>query len=134
MMKKKMNLTGKIYTIELLSGMIFYGIGILLITPPTNPLVIKYIGVGSLIVLQLVIIIFTMFRNSEKLDERALVNVYKASNLTVFILFFLFFVSGVVIQIFSLKISFSAAISAFILAIMLVTHSTVFRTLENLGK
>lgn len=57
-MKKKMELTGKIYTIELLSGMIFYVLGIGLITPPTNSPKIKYLGMGLLIVVQLFVITF----------------------------------------------------------------------------
>lgn len=63
-MKKELNLTGKIYTIEFLSGMIFYVIGVFLVTPATDPMYVKYLAIGFLVMIQLLIVtILTNWNN-----------------------------------------------------------------------
>lgn len=133
-MKNKTNLTSKIYMIELLCGMIFYGLGILFITPPTNPPFIKYLAVGSLLFVILAIIIFTAFSTTEKLDERALNNFYKSSTITFFFMLFFLLVCGTAVYFIPMSIIFSPAIASFMLAIILILHGSTFRSFELSGK
>lgn len=132
-MKKEMNLTGKIYLVEFLSGMLFYGMGILFITPPTEPIMVKYIGIGCLSLIELAILFWVLKSRSEKMDERAKNNFNKASNLTMISVSLLLLVLGIGIQLFSLKFYLSIGIISFILATILIIHAASFRQLEILG-
>lgn len=132
-MKKALNLTAKIYTIEFLSGMFFYSLGILITTPPTNPEIFKIIGIGSMLLILLAVIIKTLFTNSEKLDERAKNNFYKSSTITLLIALVFLVISGLLSQFLSLNLALSPAIVSFALATILVAHSSTFRTLELAG-
>ncbi|MBM7690503.1 hypothetical protein BCR24_15895 [Enterococcus ureilyticus] len=133
-MKTKMNLTGKIYTIELLSGMIFYSIGILFITPPTTPEITKYLAIGLMILVLLIIMVVTILTNTEKLDERALNNFYKSSNITFFFILIVLLIGGVITQFIPIDIKLSTSIISFILAVVLILHGSTFRSLEISGK
>ncbi|EOL49964.1 hypothetical protein [Enterococcus caccae] len=133
-MKTKKNLTERIYTIELLSGMIFYSLGILFVTPPTNSEFTKYTIGGLMILVLLIIMVVTILTNTEKLDERALNNFYKSSNITfLFILLFLL-VGGVATYFIPIGLKLSPAIISFILAVILILHGSTFRSLEISGK
>lgn len=132
-MKKEFNLTGKIYTIEFLSGMIFYVIGVFLVTPATNPIYVKYLGIGSLAFIQLIFIIQMWLKKSEKIDERAKLNIHKASHVTIQILWLLFLLIGIIFSITSIKIYVTSAIISFVLATVLVIHACIFRMYELSG-
>lgn len=133
-MKTKMNLTGKIYTIELLSGMIFYSLGILFITPPTTPEIIKNLAIGLMILVLLIIMGVTILTNKEKLDERALNNFYKSSNVTFFFTLIFLLAGGIVIYFIPMGFRLSPAIISFMLAVILILHGSTFRSLEMSGK
>lgn len=128
-----MNLTTKIYLMEYLGGMIFYSIGIFLITPPTNPGFVKYIGIGGMLLILLGVWTYTYLKKSEQLDERGMNNLSKASNVTILIVLFLLFLSGVLLLLLDFHLDFSPAIISFVLATILVSHATAFRTLEVKG-
>ncbi|MCA5013976.1 MULTISPECIES: hypothetical protein [unclassified Enterococcus] len=133
-MKTKMNLTGKIYTIELLSGMIFYSLGILFITPPTTPEIIKNLAIGLMILVLLIIMVAAILTNKEKLDERALNNFYKSSNVTFFFTLIFLLAGGIVIYFIPMGFRLSPAIISFMLAVILILHGSTFRSLEMSGK
>lgn len=133
-MKTKMNLTGKIYTIELLSGMIFYSLGILFITPPTTPEIIKNLAIGLMILVLIIIMGVTILTNKEKLDERALNNFYKSSNVTFFFTLIFLLAGGIVIYFIPMGFRLSPAIISFMLAVILILHGSTFRSLEMSGK
>lgn len=133
-MKKEMNLTGKIYLVEFLSGMIFYGIGIFLLTPATSPVAVKYIGIGILSLVLLACLIWIIKSRSEKMDERAKNNFNKASNLTIILFSFLLLIFGIIIQFLSVKFYFSSGLIALMLASILIVHAGSFRQLEISGK
>jgi hypothetical protein len=133
-MKEKENLTKKIFKIELLSGAIFYGIGLLLITPSTDPAFIKYIAIGGMFVIEISILIYALIIRSEKIDERAKKNFNKSSTTTLSIIFVLLTIFGLTIQIFSLKITFSFGLISLMLATTLAIHATAFKKLEVSGE
>ncbi|MHC5251005.1 hypothetical protein ACYRFS_07115 [Listeria kieliensis] len=133
-MKKEINLTGKIYTVVFLSGMFFYVIGIWLITPATNPSYIKYIGIGAMLVILFSIVLATIFRKSEKLDERARHNFYKASNLALLFTLFLLFLGGIILLAFPIRLTLLPGVISLALATIFAVHSLTFRTLELSGK
>ncbi|WP_208559152.1 hypothetical protein [Marinilactibacillus kalidii] len=128
-----MNLTARIYLLEYLSGMIFYSIGIFLITPPTDPAFVKYIFVGGMLLILVGIWINTYLKKTDKLDERGLNNLFKASSVTILILLFLLLLSGIILLLVDIHLIFSSGIISFILAIIFIIHATTFRTLEIKG-
>lgn len=133
-MKKEQKLTDKIFKTELLSGFIFYGIGIFMMTPETTPEIIKYIGVGGLIIIEIGIGTYYLTQQSEKMDERAKLNINKASNSTLIIVSILLLILGLGYEIFSVHLSFSLEIVSFMLATILMVHSNVFKQLELSGE
>lgn len=133
-MKKEINLTGKIYTVVFLSGMFFYAIGIWLITPATSPSYIKYIGIGAMLAILLTIVAVTLFRKSEKLDERARHNFYKASNLALLFTLVLLLLGGTALLVFPIRTALLPGIISLALATIFAVHSMTFRTLELSGK
>lgn len=133
-MTHTLTLTEKVFKLEFLVGMIFYAIGIILITPATTPMLIKYIAVGILLFVLLLIIIRTVFSNSEKLDERARTNFYKASNTTLFSALLFLIISVILIQFLPFSVILSPAMLSFILAGLFTTHSHTFKKLELSGE
>lgn len=130
-MKKESSLTGKIYVIEFLSGMIFYVIGILLITPISNPPILKTIVLGATITVQALIIIYTAFVRAERIDERAEFNFNKASSITLYTAIILVIILGITIEIFSFNPTFSSGLIALVLATTLCLHALLFHSLEQ---
>lgn len=133
-MKKEQELTDKIFKLELLSGFIFYGIGILMVTPATTPEIVKYIAVGGLIIIEIGIGIYYFTQRSEKMDERAKLNINKASNSTLISVSILLLILGLGYEIFSVQLPFSLGIVSFMLATILMIHSYAFKHLELSGE
>ena len=125
-MKNEQKLTDKIFKLELLSGFIFYGIGILMMTPATTPNIVKYI--------EIVIGIYYLVQQSEKMDERAKLNINKASNTTLISVSVTLLILGLGYELFSVHLPFSLGIISFILATILIFHSYVFKQLELSGE
>ncbi len=128
-----MNLTAKIYLTEFLAGMFFYGIGIFLITPATDTPLIKYAAIGSMLLVMLGVWIYVLRKRTEKLDERALHNLFKASATTLALVTLFTLLAGLVIELFQLKIILSAGILCLGLALILISHAATFRILEVKG-
>ncbi|MHC5248102.1 hypothetical protein [Enterococcus sp. LJL90] len=132
-MKKKIRLTSKIYSIEFLAAMLFYSIGVSLSTPNTNPIYLKYLVMGVMLVIISAIILWISLMNSEKMDERARYNLSKASNLTIITAISFFVLLGVSLLALSLHIQLTAGIMSFVVAAMLAFHALSFLTFENVG-
>jgi len=133
-MEKEQKLTDKIFKLELLSGFIFYGIGILMMTPSTTSEIVKYIAVGGMTIIEIVIGIYYLTQQSEKMDERAKLNINKASNSTLIIISVLLLILGLGYELFHVQLPFSLGIVSFSLATILVVHSYVFKQLELSGE
>lgn len=133
-MKNEQKLTDKIFKLELLSGFIFYGIGILMMTPATTPKIVKYIAIGGMTIIEIVIGIYYLVQQSEKMDERAKLNINKASNTTLISVSVTLLILGLGYELFSVHLPFSLGIISFILATILIFHSYVFKQLELSGE
>ncbi|MGG5371681.1 hypothetical protein [Enterococcus sp. AZ196] len=133
-MKKEQKLTDKIFKLELLGGFIFYRIGILMLTPTTTPVIEKYISIGGMTTIEIVIGICYWIQQSEKMDERAKLNINKASNSTLISVSVLLLMLGLGYEFSSVHLPFSLGIVAFIFATILVVHSCVFKQLELSGE
>ena len=132
-MKKEMNLTERIYALEYVIGMFFYGIGILLVTPPTSNPFFKNMIV-LLVCLVGVIGGGVQFKQShEKIDERAKNNFVRASNTTLIIFICLLIIFGSLFQLLTVKINFFSGIIFFMLATICVIHASAFKKFEQSG-
>ena len=126
-----MNLTARVYGLEYGIGMAFYGIGILLITPPTNNPLLKNSLILIVCLASVIGSLIQYKQTNEKFDERAKHNFMKASNVTLMILLFLLITGGTIIQLFNLNLIFSSGIAFFMLATLCVIHANAFRQLET---
>lgn len=130
-MKIAQSLTSKIYLIEFLSGSIFYVIGILLLTPASNPLFFKYVVLGSLMTPTIIIIVYTAIVKSENMDERATANYNKASSIALYTVFLQLLILGIFVKVFSINFNFFAGLIALTLASILCLHALSFYILEK---
>lgn len=131
---EEITLTKKIFGLEYLSAGLLYGLGIFLITPATDDPVIKFIGVGSLMVVLAVLLIRLGLNHQQRMDERARQNMDRASTITLRLIFLLLLVLAAVLQFLPLSGSVISAAIAFLLAIALCIHASAFKKIDEAGE
>lgn len=129
-----MNLTAKIYCSEIFAGMVFYVVGVFLITPPTLPLFLKPLFCGIMVLTLAILFIKFFFNKSEKLDERAIHNLFKAGGITLEIFLLFLVISVVIFALGNFRIQLSSGILCLIIASLLCVHAYVFYALEKSGQ
>lgn len=112
---KKMSLTERIYGLEYSIGVLFYGVGILLLTPPTNNQLLKNLIISAVCLVGLVGAIYQFRSSKEKIDERDKNNFIKASNITLLIISTFLVIVVDMIQLLSIIIKLNAWLILFVL-------------------
>lgn len=74
------------------------------------------------------------FKKSEKLDERAIHNLFKASGITLEIFLLFLVISVVIFALGNFRIQLSSGILCLIIASLLCVHAYVFYALEKSGQ
>lgn len=94
MMKNKkqvFGLTQKFYLLLSLLATTIYSIGIWVFTPPTHPAMAKNLVLGIMVLVQLFILVYYLFKKTkEKPDERFYTNLAKAASIMFFVCMALF--------------------------------------------
>ena len=129
--KRDIPIAYKIYILLILLSTILYGLGILVITPDTDPFYLKYGGIIGILIVELGFLSYYAKKKAdEPFDERLYANLMKASSLT-FLVSLIVLLSITFFLFFGVFTSITLGFLVLIIAFLVLTFAIIFITLEN---